>query len=203
MTKNSVGRPKRSNTLEPVETRVRMLEVAEQLLEERGYGAVSMDAVAKQVGVTKATIYHHFPDGKEALILTVAEQVLGRHRDGITQAIASSSQPRQQLEAIALWMFSRTGGIERMLRQSRFFLSPPVHAQIYAGFRNNVYLPIETVIKAGIESGEFAPHDTAFVTSAFLTLLTGFEGYREHRSPLELARDHTEFVLNGIISKRD
>lgn len=40
-------------------------KAAYQLFQERGYGHVSMDEIAKTAGVSKATIYSHFPDKAE------------------------------------------------------------------------------------------------------------------------------------------
>lgn len=198
MKKNPVGRPKRLKMAEPAETRGRMLEVAEQLLEVRGYAGVSMEEVAKQVGITKASIYHHFPDGKDALILAVGHQLLQRHEHGIREAIESTPLPRDQLKAIAKWIFSGTGKADRMLRESGTFLPPAYLAEIYQGFMSSLYNPIENIIKAGVESGDFRPHDTMFMTCTFLTLMTGFEELREIHSPTELAERLMEFVLNGI-----
>ncbi len=40
-------------------------KAAYRLFQERGYGHVSMDEIAKAAGVSKATIYSHFPDKAE------------------------------------------------------------------------------------------------------------------------------------------
>ncbi|MGO9820779.1 MAG: TetR/AcrR family transcriptional regulator [Solirubrobacteraceae bacterium] len=48
--------------------RAAILDAAEELLLDRGLGAVSMDAIAERAGVSKATIYRWWPT-KEALAL--------------------------------------------------------------------------------------------------------------------------------------
>jgi AcrR family transcriptional regulator len=48
-------------------TREHILETAYQLFYERGFGRISMDAVAERAGVTKRTIYNHFVS-KDALL---------------------------------------------------------------------------------------------------------------------------------------
>jgi len=40
-------------------------QAALRLFQEQGYGAVSMDAIAREAGVSKATIYAHFADKAE------------------------------------------------------------------------------------------------------------------------------------------
>jgi AcrR family transcriptional regulator len=46
--------------------RRQILEAAGRLFMSQGFGATSMDTVAREAGVSKATVYAHF-DGKEAL----------------------------------------------------------------------------------------------------------------------------------------
>ena len=48
-------------------THARILAVAYRLFYRRGYGRVSMDAVAEAAGVTKRTVYQHF-ESKDALV---------------------------------------------------------------------------------------------------------------------------------------
>jgi TetR/AcrR family transcriptional repressor of mexJK operon len=52
--------------------RQRVLEAARALFLARGYGAVSMDAVAQRAGVSKATLYAYF-QSKDALFATMMD----------------------------------------------------------------------------------------------------------------------------------
>jgi AcrR family transcriptional regulator len=53
--------------------RERLLSVGADLFLERGIHAVSVDAVADEAGVTKRTVYQHFP-GKDALVAQALDQ---------------------------------------------------------------------------------------------------------------------------------
>lgn len=53
--------------------RERLLSVGADLFLERGIHAVSVDALADGAGVTKRTVYQHFP-GKDALVAQALEQ---------------------------------------------------------------------------------------------------------------------------------
>jgi len=59
-----------AETLEASPKRRAILEAAAALFMAEGFGAVSMDAVARAAQVSKATLYAHFP-GKEALFLEI------------------------------------------------------------------------------------------------------------------------------------
>jgi AcrR family transcriptional regulator len=58
----------------------RVLRAALGLFGERGIDATSMDAIAQSSGVSKATIYNHWPN-KEALLIDVMLMVNGIGRD--------------------------------------------------------------------------------------------------------------------------
>lgn len=45
-----------------------IIEQAQHLLEEQGYAAMNMDELAEQVGISKATLYQHFPSKDELII---------------------------------------------------------------------------------------------------------------------------------------
>jgi AcrR family transcriptional regulator len=63
-----------------------VLDAASRLFAERGIDATSMDAIAAASGVSKATIYKHWPD-KDALCLDVLSRIHGhddRSRSGLT-----------------------------------------------------------------------------------------------------------------------
>ena len=49
-----------SRTIDPEATRESILDAATALFVDRGYEGVSMSAIAKDAGVTKSLIHHHF-----------------------------------------------------------------------------------------------------------------------------------------------
>ena len=61
------------------EAHQKVLLAALQLFCERGIESASMDSIARASGVSKATIYNHWPD-KEALLLEVVELIHGLNR---------------------------------------------------------------------------------------------------------------------------
>jgi len=62
------------------EAHERVLRAALDLFGERGIDSASMDAIAQTSGVSKATIYNHWPN-KEALLIDVMLMVNGLDRD--------------------------------------------------------------------------------------------------------------------------
>src|SRR5712692_8655749 len=68
------GRPSR---LESAQLSDRILDVATQLFLGDGFGATSIEAVAKRAGISKRTFYHRFR-GKEVLFEAVVRRLIER-----------------------------------------------------------------------------------------------------------------------------
>ncbi len=78
-----------------------IVEAVNRLLAEKGFDAMTVDAVAAEVGIAKASLYRHFPS-KEDLAAAAMVRVLERalaHIDGLDPA----QTPLQRLQAVARW----------------------------------------------------------------------------------------------------
>lgn len=53
----------------PADTRVRILDLAENLLLERGFNAFSYQHITRELDVKPAAIHHHYPTGCSQLEL--------------------------------------------------------------------------------------------------------------------------------------
>ncbi|MDO5610150.1 MAG: TetR/AcrR family transcriptional regulator [Pseudomonadota bacterium] len=67
----SIPRPALGRPKDPAK-RAAILEAAKQLFAEQGFDGVSMDAIARQAGVSKLTVYSHFGD-KDGLLRAVVQ----------------------------------------------------------------------------------------------------------------------------------
>jgi AcrR family transcriptional regulator len=79
------------------ERRKQLLDVARKVFGRRGYHTVTMDAVAKEAGVTKPILYDHFPSKRE-LYLALLEADLGDLRERLSEALSSPSN-RERIRA--------------------------------------------------------------------------------------------------------
>lgn len=73
-----------------------ILEAATDLFLEKGYGATSMSAVAREAEVSKPTVYNHF-DSKEGLFGAVVEQFWGKLVEPETPEVSADAEPAQVL----------------------------------------------------------------------------------------------------------
>ncbi len=85
-------------------TRVHLIEVATRLFAAQGYDGTSIEAVLAESGVSRGSLYHHFP-GKEALFLAVFEALGDRLGADMTAAIQDAADPVEMLRtACVAWI---------------------------------------------------------------------------------------------------
>ncbi|MHB1249355.1 MAG: TetR/AcrR family transcriptional regulator, partial [Polaromonas sp.] len=79
-----------------------IIQAANRLLAEKGFDLMTVDQVAADVGIAKASLYKHFPS-KEDLAAAAMVQVLGRARS-ILASLPAKARPLDQLKAVVRWM---------------------------------------------------------------------------------------------------
>jgi AcrR family transcriptional regulator len=73
-------------------TRARLVDVATRLFAERGYDGTSIEAVLTESGVSRGSLYHHFP-GKDALFWAVLEGIAVRVGQQLADAERDAPDP--------------------------------------------------------------------------------------------------------------
>jgi len=84
------------------DTRQLLLDTAERLFYAHGYHAVGIDRIVAESGVSKMTLYKHFPS-KDALIAAVLERRDAAFRASLETFVASFDSARERLEAVFVW----------------------------------------------------------------------------------------------------
>jgi len=82
-------------------TRSQLIAIATRLFAERGYEDTSIEAVLREAGVSRGSLYHHVP-GKEALFEAVAEDVETSVGQQTLAAASGSDGPVAALRAGSL-----------------------------------------------------------------------------------------------------
>ena len=82
-------------------TRGQLIAIATRMFAERGYEDTSIEAVLREAGVSRGSLYHHFP-GKEALFEAVAEDVETSVGEQTLAAARGSDGPVAALRAGSL-----------------------------------------------------------------------------------------------------
>lgn len=130
-----------------------ILEASLDVLREHGFGGFTVDAVAAQAGVGKATIYRRW-SSKEELILAAAEAVMADVPAPDTGSIRDDLLVLAK--AVAAHFGSRTAGCLAADLAAEATRSPEAHAlmQRFTTTRRKVSL---TIVRRAIERGELRP----------------------------------------------
>ena len=80
-----------------VDTRQRLLDIAEQLFAERGFYGVSIAAIAREVGFTKQGLLHYF-NSKEKLYGAILQRISDDFQEQQTEAEQASEDPIESLK---------------------------------------------------------------------------------------------------------
>lgn len=137
--------------------RSRILDEAERLFRTRGYNAVTMRDIAREVGIRQASLYYHFPS-KEQLFVAVTERMFERHRTGLQQAIhdvGGDLRLRSQLHAAARWFLSQPPvHLLSMFHTDMPSLGEENLKKLSACAQQSVFEPIRQIFAEAQERGE-------------------------------------------------
>ena len=91
-------------------TRARIIEGAAEVLRERGVAFTTLDDIRGRTGTSKSQLFHYFPDGKDELLLAVAQFEADR--------VLEDQQPHLgRLDSWESWQQWRDAVVERYERQ--------------------------------------------------------------------------------------
>jgi len=180
-----------------VPTRERLLRAAQELIEEGGYGAASVAAIAERAGVAAGTLYRHF-DSKQELFVEVFRAVCAREERAMRAAsaeIASESHVEALEQVLATFA-------ERALRNPRLawaLIAEPVDPLVDAerlAYRERYAALIAEGLQAGIAAEEL-PEQNVRLTAAALVGGCG-EALVGPLSPLAGARPSSEEIVVAL-----
>ena len=74
--------------IQNMDTKSMMVDIATKLFQQKGYKGVGLNEILKACNVSKGALYHHFPNGKEELLIACLQSL----NDAITTDIESIFQ---------------------------------------------------------------------------------------------------------------
>lgn len=125
-----------------------ILDAAERLLAEGSEASIS--AVAAAAGVSRVTLYSHFPT-RPALLEAVAQRVIGRTVDAITASEPTTGDPAAALERIIEAAWEKLDRSLLLVASGRAELS----AQTLRRVHEQIDAPLLALIRRGRRSGAF------------------------------------------------
>jgi AcrR family transcriptional regulator len=199
-----------------------IVHAAERVILRRGYSALTMDDVAREAQLSKATVYKYVA-GKGSLFFEILGHSFDEIREqltGIADSPGSASEKIGRLVHVVLKSGEDMKQVNRvlwmdkaMLKLMRVFAPPPGKAgstpqadrkmlAMLRQKRQELIDPGARILEEGVASGEFRRVDTGQASAFIEAVLQGYTHMRfwEGDGPLspDAADILTRFILEGI-----
>lgn len=186
------------------ETRERIRRAAATLFREKGFHGTSMQDLADAVGITKSSLYHHFPS-KQALLADIVAATVERVTP-MVEAAAASDRPAAGRLHLAVRLHTIEAIRDRdavacFVEEGRHLA--PAFIEAHVSKRDRYEGHFRRILADGIVSGEFRPHDVPLTAMAILGLCNSVvRWYRTEgaHSPEEIAEEFADFAVHGVIT---
>jgi AcrR family transcriptional regulator len=191
----------------PASSREHLLDIAERHFAARGYAAVTLKDIARDLGIRQPSIYYHVPGGKEDLYVEVMMRHLERHRAGMERAIAGAGPLLEdRLHRMAEWMLEHPPvDVGRMADSDLPEMRPEIVEQIETSFHRCVFDPIEAVFEDARREGRLRlpyPRQLSRVFfSNMITLAAARKYWSQESTQEQVIGGHLDILLHGLLAR--
>lgn len=151
------------------ERKAKLIKAAEQVFAEKGFHQATISEIARQAGVSDATIYEYFPT-KEELLFSIPLDMTQNSKENLVQQLRLIRGAANKLRAITYWYLdtyqshpSYASVALLTLKSNREFLKTDTYQVVREWARLFV-----NIIKDGIESGEFKKDTDPYLVRALI-----------------------------------
>lgn len=188
-----------------------IIEAAQKLFGSYGIEKVSMQEIADELKLSKASLYYYFPD-KESLYKAVLEK---EHKEfistleGIFHTMKNPEDMLKEYVKLRLEYFNRLLNLSR-LRLEAYSNLKPVFRETLLSFREKEKELITGILRKGVETGMFHINNVECMASLFIDLLKGLRvsaitdrrrfviEHDEYNNLLVRTETFTEVFINGL-----
>lgn len=154
-----------------------LMASAMKLVKQRGYRRVRLEDVARDAGVSKATIYHYFVNKDDLLTQSVASRMAERHAAIEEELALSHGTAADRLRLLLrrfwdMWLTPQAGLWQRLLVSEIVTEAPDVF-DAWANGLVQRWRTVERLIREGQRAGEFRRDvDAAVVARTIMSALS-------------------------------
>lgn len=187
-----------------------ILDAAERLLARFGYAKMTMDDLAREVGIGKGTLYLHFPS-KEEVVLSRIDRMIGRLVAELQAIAASDREPaeklRQMLVTRVLVRFDAARSYAESIDEMLASIRPGLLARRERHFAQEAAV-FAQLLQEAKRAGAFAFRDAAataqsllLATNALLPASLTVKQLGHRNSVEEKVSNIAALVINGLRRK--
>jgi len=190
----------------PPTSRERIRSEAAALFREKGFNGTSMADLANAVGMTKSSLYHHFPS-KQALLSEIIELTVSRVTPLVREVAESDLPIRERLgRAVVLHTVEAIrdrDAVACFIEEGRYLSSD--FMETHVANRDRYESLFRDMFIEGIASGDFIDQDVGIAVKAILGMSNSVvRWYRSDgaHSPEEIASEFAHFAVRGAAMAR-
>jgi AcrR family transcriptional regulator len=182
-------------------TRERIRREAAALFREQGFNGTSMADLAVEVGITKSSLYHHFPS-KQALLSEIIELTVNRVTPLLLD-VAQSELPFPERLGKAVFLHTVEAihdqdAVACFIEEGRYLASDFMAAHVAK--RDRYEEIFRRIFAEGIAAGVFVDQDARLAVKAILGMCnSAVRWYRPDgdHTPEEIATEFARFAVRG------
>ncbi len=185
-------------------TKEKVKQTAQKLFRERGYAAVGMRELAKEVGIQAPSLYNHYKS-KDDLLREICFDMAGHFFVGFDKAVTTEEKSQRKMKAVIkahIQVIAMNLEASEVFFNEWVFLEQP-HLSKFKKMRFEYEMKFREVIDKGIKKGDFKKMNSKLIAFAIFSALNAtYELYHsnEKLSQEEIAEDISELLLKGLKS---
>lgn len=181
--------------------REEILAVATRLFNRFSFAAVTLNAIAREIGVTTGALYHHF-SSKEELVFECLSRGVALYRDELGRSVEPGMDG---LEMVRRFIRGRLRpGEPRMIVFSEIDALPKAHrVVIHEGRLRNVHA-LSAMIETGIADGSIAvrdPYGTSLAIFSVLDWMPLWYSESSYYTRQEAADAIDDLLTHGVLAR--
>lgn len=175
-----------------------------ELIAERGFAAVTLRDLAREVGIQPGSVYRYYPSKNDLLLRIMVDHL----EELLAQWQAASegiADPLERLKAFIAFHVTYHAN-----RQKEVFISnmeirglTTEHRRVVVALRQTYEESLRDILTDGMDAGQFRGGDAQVSSYAILAMLTGLTAWFRENGRLsrpELVRLYEDLVLEGVMA---
>ena len=184
-----------------------ILSSAKKHFDRFGYKKTTLDDIARDMKISKKTIYEHFEDKEDLFVsLFIKETLSARNR--IFEAIPDTMNPLEKLKAAlerGVCIFSKDSFLVRVLKDDESLYSPFLTTKYHDLVEDGIITIIADILAEGNEKGLMRDIDEKHIAYYLFKLFQSVTYAKT--TDMEVDEDTTkeiiDFIFNGLVKKYD
>jgi AcrR family transcriptional regulator len=190
----------------PEDTRARIMETAETLFRRLGFGKTTVADIAGELKMSPANVYRFF-SSKNAIIEAICQRCLGELEEKAWAVARSRGSAAERIERLVLetLTYHRENHLVDQRVNDMVLAAIELSWQAIRAHKEHMRMVFETILREGVESGEFAPLEPRETSRLLMISLVHFchpvlvAQYLQDQEDLEGdARATVQFLLRAL-----